>query len=174
MSDGSGGFAPDLLSLQPMELRVHARAAPGLELRPVHRSDREALAALYLAAYPPEIGAADEAEALAEIDSTFSGEYGVLLNEACLLGILDGRPAGAVLTTERSIWDEGLDGPFIIDLFVHPEARGRGLGGALVAGVVERCRAAGAHRLSLRIGEGTSPAASAIYESLGFVPPSAP
>ena len=32
------------------------------------------------------------------------------------------------MVVERSIWDEGLDGPFIIGVFVAPEARGLGTG----------------------------------------------
>ena len=79
-----------------------------------------------------------------------------------------GRPAGAVLTVERSIWDEGLEGPFVIDLFVDPQLRGRGIGRALMTGAMLACRNAGDAQLSLRVGEGTSDAAHRLYGSLGF------
>lgn len=72
------------------------------------------------------------------------------------------------MVVERSIWDEGLEGPFIIDLFVSPQARGRGVGRSLVQHAVQICALAGDAALSLRIGVGTSPAALAIYASLGF------
>lgn len=79
-----------------------------------------------------------------------------------------GRPAGAILVVERSIWDDHLDGPFVIDRFVHPEARGLGLGRSLVLAAMEACTSAGDRQLSLRVGQGTSAAAHGLYRGLGF------
>ena len=48
--------------------------------------------------------------------------------------------------------------------------RGRGFGRQLVTAAMRACRSAGDATLSLRIGEGTSDAARALYRDLGFRP----
>ncbi|GAA4171254.1 GNAT family N-acetyltransferase [Gryllotalpicola koreensis] len=65
----------------------------------------------------------------------------------------------------------GLPGPFVIDLFVRPELRGRGVGRALISGAIAACASTGDKTLSLRVGEGTSLAARQLYGRLGFVDP---
>ena len=130
------------------------------------------LANAYAAAYPPEIGAASTAEAIAEMTATFAGEYGTLRPDAShAVRSVDGTAMGAILVTERSIWDEDIEGPFIIDLFIHPDVRNEGLGLELVERAIRACVASGDDSLSLRFGEGTSPAASRIYSRLGFRAP---
>ncbi|WP_022882397.1 GNAT family N-acetyltransferase [Gryllotalpicola ginsengisoli] len=145
---------------------------PGLRVRPITNADREDLAVLYRDSYPPEVGAHDLDEARTEIDMTFAGDFGKLRRDASLLALIGGDPAGAVLVVARSIWDEDLPGPFVIDLFVHPSHRGLGIGRALMVGAIAACRAHGDTTLSLRVGEGTSPAAHALYAGLGFAAPS--
>lgn len=145
-----------------------ARALPEPLPRIIRTDDLEPLARLYLISYPPGIGAGSHAEAISEIAATFEGDYGVLRPGASLVAEAGGRPAGAVLTVERSIWDEGLEGPFVIDLFVDPQLRGRGIGRALMTGAMLACRNAGDAQLSLRVGKGTSEAAHRLYGSLGF------
>lgn len=78
------------------------------------------------------------------------------------------RPVGAILVVGESIWDPQLPGPFIIDLFVHPDVRGMGVGRALLDDAVHACTRAGDATLSLRVGDGTSPAALALYTRAGF------
>lgn len=73
-----------------------------------------------------------------------------------------------VLVVGKSIWDPQLHGPFIIDLFVHPDVRGMGVGRALLDDAVHACARAEDATLSLRVGEGTSPAALALYTRAGF------
>lgn len=139
-----------------------------LTIRPLTDEDRTALAHLYLTAYPPAVGATDMEDAGAEIDASLGGEYGELLPEASLLAEDGGAVSGAILTTTRSLWDTELEGPFVIDLFTGPPYRGRGIGRALVLGAAQACRERGDSTLSLRVGEGTSRAAHALYSSLGF------
>ena len=53
------------------------------------------------------------------------------------------------------------------DLFVHEDARGKGLGRALVQGVIELARERGCRRIELDANEGNEPAL-ALYRSFGF------
>lgn len=154
-----------------MTLRLAGTASTliAVDLQPLDAASTDELAAAYLNAYPPGVACNTLDEAVQEIRDTFAGEYGTLRHDASAMAILNGRVLGAVLVVERSIWDAELDGPFIIDLFVDPVARGTGLGRALVQHAVNQCAAAGDEGLSLRVGEGTSPAAHALYRSLGFV-----
>ena len=165
-------MASDVLSLSLSSVTPpRAPTAPSpLTLRPVSPEDREGLARSYLAAYPPGVGAAGLDQARAEIDETLAGEYGLLREDASAVVCERRRVLGAVLVAEGSIWDGWLAGPFIIDLFVSPQARGIGAGRLLLEHAVRACRAAGDERVSLRIGEGTSPAALRLYQGLGFTP----
>ncbi|HMS36706.1 MAG TPA: GNAT family N-acetyltransferase [Arachnia sp.] len=155
----------DILTIVLSAFATNARPPT---VRPVSPTDESELVVLYLRSYPPDIGAQDLDEARAEIRATFAGEFGVLRLDSSFVAVDSGRVVGAVLVVERSIWDDDLDGPFIIDLFVDPDARGRGHGRRLVEAALAACAAQGDERLSLRFGEGTSPAAFALYESLGF------
>jgi ribosomal protein S18 acetylase RimI-like enzyme len=53
------------------------------------------------------------------------------------------------------------------DLFVEEEARGKGLGEALVNAAIERARERGCRRIELDANEGNTPAIK-LYERLGF------
>lgn len=139
--------------------------------RPIQFADRDDLAVSYRDSYPPETGAADLAAAEAEIDASFTGEFGVLRHDASLVLDHGGHAVGAILVTTRSIWDDNLPGPFVIDLFVNPAFRRSGGGTMLVYTAMQRCAANGDRRLSLRVGEGTSSTAFDIYERLGFSDP---
>ena len=139
-----------------------------VELRPIQLSDRDALADAYLAAYPPGVAASSLGEAQQEMDESFAGEFGTLRPDLTQVAALQGRLVGAILVVDRSIWDPQLDGPFIIDLFVHPDLKGMGVGRALLDEAIHACATAGDVTLSLRIGDGTSPAAHALYARAGF------
>lgn len=132
------------------------------------------VAQLYLDSYAPEVGAHDLDSALDEITAAFTGEYGELRTEASLIAHIGKTPAGAIFTTSHSIWDPDLNGPFIIDLFVDPTHRGAGAGRALVIEAIKACAANQDKTLSLRVGEGTSPEAHALYARLGFLPTGSP
>lgn len=139
-----------------------------VELRAIQLSDRDTLAAAYFAAYPPGVAAATLSEAQQEMDQTFAGDFGTLRSDLTRVATLHRLPVGAILVVEKSIWDPQLEGPFIIDLFVHPDVKGMGLGRALLDEVIHACGAAGDATLSLRTGDGTSPAAHALYARAGF------
>ena len=76
-------------------------------------------------------------------------------------------PVGvAQLRYRWSVWTESEDA-WLEDLFVSADARGRGLGRALVEAAFERARARGCARIELDTGEGNP--ARRLYEELGFV-----
>ena len=61
------------------------------------------------------------------------------------------------------------DAAWLISMWVAPEVRGRGVGEALIAAVVEWARASGARRLLLDVGDHNRPAI-ALYARMGFEP----
>jgi ribosomal protein S18 acetylase RimI-like enzyme len=83
--------------------------------------------------------------------------------------LLAGRPAVAVaqLRYRLSLWT-GTEDAWLEDLFVAEQARGRGVGRAMVEACAERSRARGCKRLQLDTNE-TNAAALALYERAGFV-----
>lgn len=147
----------------------HAPPDAVCQIRPTTQADCVQLAVAYRDSYPPEIGAANLAEARREMEATFAGEFGTLRPDLSSVAEINGEIVGAILVTDKSIWDKHLPGPFIIDLFVSPTVRHQGVGTLLVQTAIAACREQGENTLSLRVGSGTSPAAFAIYDSLGFV-----
>jgi ribosomal protein S18 acetylase RimI-like enzyme len=76
-------------------------------------------------------------------------------------------PAGvAQLRYRESLWSGKCD-CWLEDLFVREEARGEGLGGALVVATIERSRARGCARIELDT-QATNRDAIALYERHGF------
>jgi ribosomal protein S18 acetylase RimI-like enzyme len=76
-------------------------------------------------------------------------------------------PMGIVQLRYRyGVWWDAED-CCVEDVFVREEARGTGLGRALVALAIERARERGCRRLELDTGEDNAPAQS-LYRSLGF------
>ena len=163
-------MSTDLLTLHLPPTHSADHAPGSLELRGLDAGTADDLARCYRAAYPPGVAASDLTEAREEMEATFRGDYGELRADASASAWVDGRLAGAIMVVTHSIWDADLAGPFIIDLFTDPAARGKGVGRALVQHAVDVCSAAGDPALSLRFGEGTSEAAMGIYQKLGFQP----
>lgn len=86
-----------------------------------------------------------------------------------LLGFAD--PAGPALGVVQlrfrfGLWRDGLD-CLVEDVFVDEQARGSGVGRAMLEAAVAHARGRGARRMELDVNEG-NPAAVALYESLGF------
>lgn len=84
-----------------------------------------------------------------------------------LLGALDDGPVGVCQLRFRwSVWTSSHDA-WIEDVFVREEARGSGLGRALVETAIARARERGCARIELDVDEANTPALS-LYRSLGF------
>lgn len=138
---------------------------------PLTRTHRELVADLYLASYPPQVGATDIDGAIAEIDATYAGDFGQLINDASLVALRDGQAVGSIQVVHRSPWDPDLHCPFIIELFVRPDARDQGIARALLKYAAANCQRLGETRIALRTSdEGTSAAACHLYALAGMRP----
>lgn len=141
-----------------------------ISYQPLDRSHRERVAELYQVSYPPEVGATDFTEALAEMDATYAGDYGQLITDASLVACRGDQAVGSIQIVHRSPWDPDLDCPFIIELFVRPDARELGIGRSLLARGATACLQLGETQIALRTGDGTSPAAEHLYRLGGMHP----
>ncbi|MDO5080160.1 GNAT family N-acetyltransferase [Buchananella hordeovulneris] len=155
-------------------MRIEATGLTGLErttlvqVRELEVSDCEELSQLYLDSYPPGVAAGSLEEAQAEMRLAFDGGFGQLIPEATL-GAFDGdRLIGAVMTVVDPPWDDVPPGPFIIELFVAPDARSQGVATALLSLAAENCSRQGQDTLSLRVDMHTASEAFRLYEFLGF------
>ena len=82
----------------------------------------------------------------------------------------DAPPSGvAQLRFRHGLWRAGTD-CLLEDLFVMEEARGAGLGRALVEGALDRARERGCRRVELDVNEANT-AGLAVYRSAGFAVP---
>ena len=91
-----------------------------------------------------------------------------MLDPACALNlrlaVVEGRPLGfAIHQHHPSTWVMGED-CYLEDLFVLPEARGQGLGRALINDLIDLARAKGWHRLYWHTDE-TNVTARKLYDS---------
>jgi GNAT superfamily N-acetyltransferase len=86
-----------------------------------------------------------------------------------LIGYLDDRPVGFALTFQTFSTFVGTRGTWLEDLFVLPEARGRGVGKALLQALAARCVERGQARLEWAVLDWNE-SAIAFYKALGAVP----
>ncbi|MDO5605231.1 MAG: GNAT family N-acetyltransferase [Paracoccus sp. (in: a-proteobacteria)] len=82
-------------------------------------------------------------------------------------GPAPGRPM-AVASWEAGISPAEPDLGWVMSVYVTPKARGRGLGDAIFARLVERAGRAGMTRLGLHVGQKNA-AAQALYRRAGFI-----
>jgi ribosomal protein S18 acetylase RimI-like enzyme len=78
----------------------------------------------------------------------------------------DGRAVGFVFCV---LGDRGRKTAHVTDIYVRPDARNKGIGRALLAGILEPARAAGLDHASLEVLNRNSDARR-LYERLGFAP----
>jgi GNAT superfamily N-acetyltransferase len=84
----------------------------------------------------------------------------------CEVVELDGAPVGFCLWFHTVSTFEGRAGLYVEDLFVRPQARGRGAGKALLRSLARRCLAEGLARLEWTVLDWNAPAI-AFYDALG-------
>ena len=86
---------------------------------------------------------------------------GPLVRPASWQATHGGNAAGAVIVTDRAG-----RGAWVLDLFVHPDHQGRGLGRVLLQRAVAGTKDAGHATLGLVVSDGNP--ARELYERLGF------
>ena len=101
-------------------------------------------------------------------DASIEASVRRLLGDPNTEYLLGGDPATGVLQLRfrHSVWT-GTDDAHLEDLFVHADARGSGLGRALVDAALERARERGCARIELDANEANEPALR-LYRSVGF------
>jgi GNAT superfamily N-acetyltransferase len=87
----------------------------------------------------------------------------------CDIAQWNGEPVGFALWFYNYSTFQGRHGLYLEDLFVRPEARGRGIGKALLGHLARRCRDEGLGRLQWWVLDWNEPSI-AFYRSLGAVP----
>jgi GNAT superfamily N-acetyltransferase len=126
--------------------------------------------------------AESDATAVARLLHDFNSEYedftpgvavlterlGELLADGTIAVLLAGDPplGVALFRTRPSLWSKGGD-TYLEELYVVPEQRGKGIGGALLDTAIKAAREAGADHFELTTGE-TDTEARALYESRSF------
>lgn len=115
--------------------------AKNISIRPIAAEDRSEWRRMwtgYLAFYETAVGDAVYDTAFERLLSNGSGEFRGLIAE------LDGKPVGlAHYLFHRFLWTVE-DTCYLMDLFVDPEVRGRGVGRALIETVHEAAKKGGA------------------------------
>ncbi len=84
----------------------------------------------------------------------------------CHLAELDGEPVGFALWYYNFSTFQGRAGLYLEDLYVRPEARGKGAGKALLATLARRCIDEGLRRMDWAVLDWNAPSI-AFYDSLG-------
>jgi predicted N-acetyltransferase YhbS len=118
--------------------------------RSIQAADAEAIGALMVAAYRCTVDEEGESEsdAVAEVERTMDGEYGLFLPDCSFVVEHDeGRLVGASMVTMLE------SDPVIAYVIVQPEIRRRGLGTFLIAASGEALRLAGHTRVDLFVTE---------------------
>jgi len=121
----------------------------------------------------------EDATAIAQLLHDFNTEYGdytpgvpalterlgeLLADDAITVLVAGDPPTGfALLRLRPSLWAKAADA-YLEELYVVPEQRGKGIGGALLDTAIEACRRMGANHFELTTGEDDH-AARALYES---------
>jgi GNAT superfamily N-acetyltransferase len=103
----------------------------------------------------------------AEIAAYPLEEWSKQLQEiATFIAVRDGRDLGLVRCASDA---QQQDAAWLISMWVVPEARGQGVGNALIDAVIECARSSGASRLLLDVGDHNQQAI-ALYARRGFQP----
>ena len=99
-------------------------------------------------------------------DETMRGAAEQLLHDPNTVYLLAGTSGLAQLRFRLSAWT-GVEDCWLEDVFVSDDARGTGLGRALVEAAIERARARGCRRIELDVQEDNEHAIR-LYEKCGF------
>ena len=137
-----------------------------LAIRPAAPADLPLIAELIRA-----LAEYEELSAEVRFDETVLGErlFGPRPYAEVLIGEVDGEALGFALFFHNFSTFEGRPGIYLEDLFVQPEARGKGLGKALLAGLARLAAERGCARLEWSVLDWNEPSIG-FYRSLGARP----
>lgn len=123
----------DVTLVAPLdELAASGRTVLGLHLAAIGPDHFTGLAECLLAARP-EVG--DLRQAKAHVTRALKGEHGKLLPGASPVAVVEGQVVGSLQVVA------GPDsGPRVVELFVHPQWRRRGVASAMLASAASRLR----------------------------------
>jgi GNAT superfamily N-acetyltransferase len=156
---------------RPLDLArppVASLCPEGYSVRPTEPPDIEALAALYLASYPPGAEVATLQQARTEMAASFAGDFGPLwLDLSFVASDGEQRLVSTIQVVRRAPWDGTPPGPFVIELFTSPDHRRRGLGRHLLIEALRGATESADTVIGLRV-ESENTAAVALYRDLGF------
>jgi GNAT superfamily N-acetyltransferase len=107
-------------------------------------------------------------EAVATVDDLERELFGPAPKVFCQLAEVDGQPAGFALWYYTFSTFQGRHGIWLEDLFVNPEARGHGVGKALLADLAQRCVREGLGRYEWNVLDWNQPSIE-FYVSQGAV-----
>ncbi|MCP3982776.1 MAG: GNAT family N-acetyltransferase [bacterium] len=111
----------------------------------------------------PNAFATTAAEAAARTPESWSTQISVL---PTFVAVRDGQDVGMVRFAPD---EESTEMGWLISMWVSPEIRGEGVGGALIDAIVDFATSTGVARLALDVADQNAPAIS-LYASKGFVP----
>ena len=141
-------------------------APAGVDVRTSTEADVPTLADLNRRAYDP--ASVTHSAAVAEMQSAFDGDWGVLWPEASPAAWIGDHVVGVVQTVRRPSWDGTDDCPWIIEVFTDPKHRRSGFARALIRVACRVIEASNEQRVGLTVDDDNTPAI-ALYRSLGFV-----
>jgi ribosomal protein S18 acetylase RimI-like enzyme len=132
--------------------------------QPIDRSALDGLAEAYWRSYADVSPGFPLDDARQDITHYFDGGYGPPAPDGSWLVRRAGTVVGAVLTVREALSSDLPPSPFVIDLFVVPEERRRGIGSGLMAAALS---SVGSEAVGLRV-EPDNIAARELYAALGF------
>jgi N-alpha-acetyltransferase 10/11 len=138
-----------------------------VQMRTPTQSDIPEIGRLYFTAYEPGLVGETVEEAIADIEASWNGDYGEFWEEGSVVAELGGKIVGALLTVKQAPWDQTPDGPFIIELFVDSDMRGRGIARRLMERGLDSMASQSAKSVGLRVIADNTRAQS-FYRSVGF------
>ena len=170
-----GGSPGRHLLVMELDLRASPPVArPGpVPIGPMEAARTADYGAIVSRAYPPghpdhEPSDAEPDGAARTVAALLRGEQvGPWLPDASFDARDDGRVLGAVLVSDMPSSMTYPGGPWVTEIFVEPDAAGRGIGGALLARAATALAAGDRSTLGLAVTVGNP--ARRLYESLGFV-----
>jgi GNAT superfamily N-acetyltransferase len=105
-------------------------------------------------------------EVIVDAAAVSAALFGAAPRAFCDIAEQDGAPVGFALWFYTFSTFEGAHGLYLEDLFVVPEARGKGAGLALMRRLAQRCRDEGLKRLEWAVLDWNAPSI-AFYDALG-------